>query len=307
MMRRLLYLLLGFVIGVCLGQSYAVAAESSSAPAAPQSKWRQLIQEAKALNLPAEFLEAIPEDFVVIEFEDLHTYAAEYHPEDHRMVLNRTLSFNAAGSILRPLRTLPHRDIGTLFHELFHAYMDYLVAGRGAGHASSETRVAREAVLTFARDRQSCRYTTVDIMPVVQRKAAQETRELTEQEAWEALNETWAVFVGWAVWTKLEAGLAGPPSGKAPNGSVDGWLSRLAKANERGELRGYYEPEEASERALTKKRYLALTHRIAPDEARALMKVVMEVPDKAAGRLQQLLQRHAEPLTAGTGCHPASF
>ena len=41
---------------------------------------------------PTRFLEQIPEQFVAFEFEDLHAYAAEYHPAEHRMILDRTLS-----------------------------------------------------------------------------------------------------------------------------------------------------------------------------------------------------------------------
>ncbi len=264
--------------------------------------WRQLIAEAKAMGLPTKFLEVIPPDFVVIEFEDLHTYAAEYHPEDHRMVLNRSLSFNAAGSVLRPLRTLPHRDIGTLFHELFHAYMDYLVAVASA----MEHDPQRQGFMAFARDRQRCRYTAVEIVPVVQRKAALEVRQLSDNESWEALNETWGVFVGWAIWTRLEAGVAnaGPPAQEARK--AQDWYRRLARANERGELRGYYEPEDPEERALTKKRYLALTYRVAPEEARWLMAAIMEVPEQGARKVEALLAAHTHPLRAGDGCRPSS-
>lgn len=265
---------------------------------APASPWRQLIEGARGMGLPTKFLEVLPPDFVSIEFEDLHTYAAEYHPEDHRMVLNRTLSFNAAGSVLRPLRSLPHRDVGTLYHELFHAYMDYLVVDESG---TEQDRVRRE-LLAFAKDRQRCRYTEVDITPVVQRKSATEHRTLSERESWEALNETWAVFVGWAAWTRLEA--VGATLGTAP---LDGrkardWYGRLGRANERGELRGYYEPEEVQEHALTKKRYLALTFRIAPDEARLLMNLIMEVSEHGARAVEALLAANAQGMHRGEGC-----
>lgn len=299
------------VLGAVGTGSIADAADRATVPVAAVSKegtearggavltpWQQLIREARSLSLPTGFLEAIPADFVNIEFEDLHTYAAEYHPEDHRMVLNRTLSFNAAGSILRTLKTLPHRDIGTLFHELFHAYMDYLVADAPATAGDP----GRRAFLAFARDRQVCRYSTVEIVPVVQRKAASETRHLSEVESWEALNETWAVFVGWAVWTKLEAGGAQAKSSAGGNAGGADWYRRLGRAHERGELRGYYEPEDAEERALTKKRYLALTHRIAPDEAARLMQDIMETSEKGARAVQGLLETHAPPLARGEGC-----
>src|ERR1041384_3543804 len=140
-----------------------------------------------------------PASFVRFEFDELHSYAAEYHLGTHRMVLNRTLSFNGAGATLRPLGRLTHAEIATLYHELFHAYLDYLVT---AAEASPE--VALDPVLAFARAQQACRYSAVLITPVVQRSSETEERFLSEHESWEALNETWAVFVGWVVWNQLE-------------------------------------------------------------------------------------------------------
>ena len=111
--------------------------------------------------------------------------------------LNRTLSFNGAGGTLRPLARLTHAEMETLYHELFHAYMDYLAT-------SGDAKGQPESVLAFAEAQQHCRYGAVLITPVVQRKSETEERFLSERESWEALNETWAVFVGWTVWNQLE-------------------------------------------------------------------------------------------------------
>ena len=54
----------------------------------------------KPKALPTAFLKEIDPTFVTVVFEDLRTYAAEYHPEDHRMILNMRLSFNKAGGRL---------------------------------------------------------------------------------------------------------------------------------------------------------------------------------------------------------------
>ena len=127
--------------------------------------WRQMVSEAEGLGLPTRFLKAVPPTFVQFEFDDLHSYAAEYHLGEHRMVLNRALSFNGAGATLRPLGRLTHAEIETLYHELFHAYIDYLVT---AAEASPELML--DPVLAFARAQQGCHYGTVLITPVVQRK-----------------------------------------------------------------------------------------------------------------------------------------
>jgi hypothetical protein len=232
--------------------------------------WGQLLSEAHALGLPTKFLKVIPPSFVRFEFDDLHSYAAEYHPGEHRMVLKRALSFNGAGATLRPLGQLTHVEIETLYHELFHAYIDYLVTSAAA---SSEVV---HPVLAFARAQQRCHYEAVLITPVVQRKSETEERYLTERESWEALNETWAVFVGWFVWNQLEltgrAGRSIQKSGK----SQDEWVSRLNSADREGALHGYYEPEDTAERTIAQKRYLAPASRLSEQEAAIIMKDVLE-------------------------------
>src|SRR5690242_6687398 len=80
--------------------------------------WKQITAEADALGLPTKFLARVPPEFVRFEFDDLQAFAAEYHPSEHRMVLNRTISFNVAGRTLRPLNRLTHAELETLYHEL---------------------------------------------------------------------------------------------------------------------------------------------------------------------------------------------
>lgn len=253
-------------------------------PPSTERMWRQLLVEAHALGLPTKFLKAVPPGFVQFEFDDLHSYAAEYHLGEHRMVLNRALSFNGAGATLRPLRQLTHAEIETLYHELFHAYIDYLVT---VAEASPE--VASDPVLAFARVQQGCHYGAVLITPLLQRKGETEERFLTERESWEALNETWAVFVGWIVWNQLEltssAGRSIQKSGK----SQDEWVSRLRSADREGILRGYYEPEDSGERAVARKRYLAPASRLSEQEVAVLMNNVIEFSPSLLGRARGVL------------------
>jgi hypothetical protein len=233
--------------------------------------WNQLLGEANALRLPTKFLHAIPPSFIQFEFDDLHSYAAEYHPGEHRMVLNRALSFNGAGATLRPLSRLTHAQIETLYHELFHAYLDHLVT---AAEASPETMW--DPLLTFARVQQGCHYGVVLITPVAQRKGDTEERFLSDRESWEALNETWAVFVGWAVWNQLEVTSGVERSIQKSGKSQDEWVRRLKKADREGIFLGYYEPEDSGERAIARKRYLAPASRLSEQEAKMLMKDVLE-------------------------------
>ncbi len=259
------------LIGLLLGGLLSLpnAGLSGERPSLTDRMWRQLLSEAQTLGLPTKFLKTIPPSFIQFEFDDLRTYAAEYHLGEHRMVLNRALSFNGAGATLRPLGRLTHAEIETLYHELFHAYVDYLAT------AAAEAEALPDPVLTFAKVQQGCRYGAVLITPVVQRKGETEERFLTERESWEALNETWAVFVGWMVWNQLELTKTSGQSIQKSGKSQDEWVRRLGTADREGALRGYYEPEDSAERIVTHKRYLAAASRLSSEEATVLMRDVM--------------------------------
>ena len=259
--------------------------------------WRQLLSEAHALGLPTKFLKAVPSSFVQFEFDDLHSYAAEYHLGEHRMVLNRALSFNGAGATLRPLRRLTHAQIETLYHELFHAYLDYLVT---AAEASPE--VASDPVLAFARVQQGCHYGAVLITPVLQRKGETEERFLTERESWEALNETWAVFIGWIVWNQLELTSSAARSIQKSGKSQDEWVSRLRSADREGILRGYYEPEDSGERAVARKRYLAPASRLSEQEVAVLLKDVVEFSPSLLARARGVLSGFGQGVERYAQC-----
>lgn len=198
LIQRSFMVLVSLVLLCAVGVISSSAEERKASGAARM--WEQLIGGATTLRLPTGFLKAMPPDFVQFEFDDLRTYAAEYHPGEHRMVLNRTLSFHAAGRDVRPLTTMTSKELEVLYHELFHAYIDYLESREAGGALPGP----EQELIAFARDMQVCRYREVSITPVVQRIQETEVRYLSDSEAWEALNETWAVFVGWAVWNQLE-------------------------------------------------------------------------------------------------------
>jgi hypothetical protein len=261
---------------------------------APGHIWKQIIAEAEGLGLPTKFLKALPPDFVKFEFDDLQAFAAEYHLSEHRMVLNRTLSFNVAGGTLRPLARLTHAEMETLFHELFHAYMDYLTTMEAEGRPDS--------LLTFARKQQRCRYGDVLITPVVQRKMETEERFLSERESWEALNETWAVFVGWTVWNQLELRQRMERSVQKPGKSRNTWLGRLEEADREGKLRGYYEPEDPGERSVTRKRFLAPGSRISVQESERLLKGPLEFPADLVKQAVEIMIRDQRSLPLSKPC-----
>jgi hypothetical protein len=285
----------GFLIGGVLFAPHVGMTEESRLSA--ERMWSQLLSEAHVLGLPTKFLVAMPPNFVRFEFDELHNYAAEYHPGEQRLVLSRALSFNGAGATLRPLERLSHAEIATLYHELFHAYLDYLVT---AAEAAPDVRP--NSVLAFAKAQQGCRYGTVLITPLVQRSGHTEERFLSERESWEALNETWAVFVGWVVWTQLELTKHGGPSIQQPGKNQDEWVRRLKVADREGVLRGYYEPEDPSEQVVARKRYLAPASRLSEPEAVVLMKNVMEFSPGLFARAKGALSRLDQGITRYGQC-----
>ncbi len=280
------------VLLVCVAIPFSSSLAIDSGPASGHI-WHQVVNEAEGLGLPTKFLKAVPPDFVTFEFDDLQAFAAEYHLAEHRMVLNRPLSFNAAGGTLRPLAQLTPVQIETLFHELFHAYMDYLSTTQSEAHPP---------LLTFARTQQRCRYGAVLITPVVQRKAETEERFLSEIESWEALNEAWAVFVGWAVWNQLELGLRGGKTIRKPGKQREVWLRRLGEADREGKLRGYYEPEDPTERAVTRKRFLAPASRLSADEAQHLMEEALGYSGDLIREATAVLARSQASLSPPHDC-----
>ncbi len=255
----------------------------------------ELISQSEELGLPTKFLRDLPPDFVTVTFEDLRRWAAEYHPEEHHMILNRALSFNQAAGTLRPLTKMTALETGNLYHELYHAYMDYLETHP----PDPDTDGGR--LLAFARELQKCRYAEVKITPVLQRRTSTEVRYLSEKEAWETQHETWGVFVGWAIWTKLEL----VASRGKPGLVTEGWLKRLKKADHDAILVGYYEPEGSDERKLTQKRFLAPAYRISPEEIRAIMILLFGEPADAADRASAAVQPASKKnAPAPSACKP---
>ena len=281
--------------GVAAG---AVALPSDHGGASTGSTWQRLVVEAERLHLPTQFLKEIPADFIQFEFDDLRAYAAEYHPGEHRMVLNRSLSFNAAGRMLKPLAAMTHKDLEVLYHELFHAYMDALAFSdsRASGNGNGS-----KGLLAFARSQQACRYTDVTIVPIAQRPQEVESRYLTESESWEALNETWAVFIGWAIWNQLEVQRNGRESLWQHPRQREQWARRLETAFLNGELRGYYVPQDSYERQIAHKRFLAKQSQLTWREAEVLLGQVFGFTKESIHTLKQAF-RASKIMDASPSC-----
>ena len=300
LIQRSCMVLAGLLLLCAMGVTASLAAEQRASGSAQM--WERLISGATTLRLPTGFLKAMPPDFVQFEFDDLRTYAAEYHPGEHRMVLNRTLSFHAAGRDVRPLTMMTSKELEVLYHELFHAYIDYLESREVGGALPGP----EQELIAFAREMQVCRYREVSITPVVQRIHETEVRYLSDSEAWEALNETWAVFVGWAIWNQLEVEKKGGRSMTETPQLSGEWVSRYRRAIEAGEFRGYYAPQDSEERRVTHKRFLAPGSQLSLEESRRLMKQVLGLPEKFIVAAEKAISQ-SKNISVGQPCPgPAS-
>ncbi|MDO8545792.1 MAG: hypothetical protein Q7R68_00385 [Nitrospirales bacterium] len=279
-----------------------LASPASAAPVPdPQGEWARLTQEAAEMGLPSRFLRLLPLEFVKLEFADLKNVAAEYHPDSHRMVFHLSLSEGNQGKRFRPIRDISSQDLATLYHELFHAYFDYVDFASGTPKMTPQGARLHEEAKRFL----SCRYTVVELSPGPPRKGVLkktriEKRRLAEREGWDALNETWGVFVGWAIWNKLEATDRLSPAARWDWDALEDFLERLDDAYSSGDLTGYFEPVNPEERKTIPRRYLAPTHGISTPEIALLLEVILDeppgmarlaaswiaLPDGAAGRIK---------------------
>ncbi len=243
----------------------------------PPGEWARLTRETAKVGLPSRFLRFLPPQFVKLEFADLKNVAAEYHPEDHRMVFHLALSEDNQGKRLRSLRRIQNRDLATIYHELFHAYFDYADFASGTPTMTPQGARFHASAKRFV----SCRYTVVETSPIsphkgAQRKAKFEKRRITDREAWDALNETWGVFVGWAVWNKLEVTDRLNPARRWDWDTVEEYLDRLETAYVNGELTGYFEPANQDERKGVPRWYLAPNYAISAPEIALLLEVILD-------------------------------
>jgi hypothetical protein len=290
-------ILITSIIVALSGISCAEETPSANRPNA-RNPWPALLQQAKTLGLPTEFLTHIDPEFVNITFEDLRTYAAEYHPEDHRMILNMRLSFNEAGGALADLSRMTHHDLALLYHELLHAYMDYLYADQQLTPLNAEDK----QVLDFANSQMACHYRFVRINPIRQLKGATELRFLSDQDSWEVMNETWAVFVGWVLWTKLELFEGKLSDITWTDTLIQQWTDRLEKAVESGELLGYYEPDDPEERKVARKRFIAPSNGLTPQDVEHLLGNVLQEPDGMVETSKMIVETYRKSLEPPPSC-----
>ncbi len=264
----------------------------------PRHPWPSLLQQAEALGLPTGFLQHIDPKFVTVTFEDLRTYAAEYHPENHTMILNMRLSFNEAGGALADLDRMTHHDVALLYHELFHAYLDYLYA---KDHGQALTP-ADQRVLDQANSQMACHYRFVRINPIRQLKGDTELRFLSDQDAWEVMNETWAVFVGWVLWTKLELFQDQLATKSWTPELLTQWTQRLKDAVESGELLGYYEPDDPEERRIARKRFIAPSNGLTPQDVELLLSEVLGEPPELVQASTSVFEQYQKGVEPPPSC-----
>ena len=275
--------------------------QPTQAAPVPDSKteWARFVREISSLRFPSRFLRLLPPEFVTLEFAELKGAAAEYHPAGHRMIFSLALSDGGHGRGFRPLREIGNQDLATIYHELFHAYFDYIDFAAGRPRMPSEA--AR--LHTEAKRLVACRYTLVEIdigphLKTPQRKVRVEPRRLSESEGWDALNETWGVFVGWAVWNKLE--VTDRFTHRWDWARTERFWDRLEEAYQAGFFTGYFEPMPLEARRAIPRWYLAPSSAISLPEIALLLEVILdETPAMAQLAVQWVgSEDRASPVTS---------
>ena len=242
-----------------------------------QEEWRRLVTGLVRMGLPSTFLRLLPVEFVKLHFGELKNAAAEYHPDGHRMIFHTNLSVEGQGRRFRPVAEIASQDLATIYHELFHAYFDYV--DFAASTPKMDPRGAR--LHAEAKRLLTCRYTMVEVVVGPPQKGRQhksrvEPRRLTESEGWDALNETWGVFVGWAIWNRLET--TDRLGRRWDWDAIEGFLDRLDEAYQNGDISGYYEPVDVDARKVMPRWYLAPSHAISAPEIALLLDVILDEP-----------------------------
>ncbi|MGD9852465.1 MAG: hypothetical protein AB7T38_14490 [Nitrospirales bacterium] len=295
---RIRAIVIAGLLGLILPPANWAAEENPPARPNPRHPWPSLLQQAEGHGLPTGFLQHISPTFVTVIFEDLRTYAAEYHPQDHTMILNMRLSFNEAGGALADLARMTNHDLGLLYHELLHAYLDYLYATPAPDNLTPDS----QRLLDQGNTQLHCRFRFVRINPIRQLKDTTELRFLSKEDAWEVLNETWAVFVGWAVWTKLELFHGQLKDAKWTPALLDQWTKRLTDAVEAGELLGYYEPDDPEERRVARKRFIAPSNGLSPEDVERLLADVLEESPELVQASKAVFERYQTGLEPPPSC-----
>src|SRR2546425_11019838 len=151
----------------CLVLLSATTVQAAPVPDLP-GEWARLTTETAEMGLPSRFLRLLPVEFVKLEFAELKNVAAEYHPDGHRMVFHLNLSEGSQGKRLRSLRQIGNHDLATIYHELFHAYFDYVE------FASETPRMTAQGARLYAEAKRfvACRYSVVEISPIATQKSA---------------------------------------------------------------------------------------------------------------------------------------
>ena len=189
----------------------------------------------------------------------------------------------------------PHHALGLLYHELFHAYLDYLFSAKDPKTLSQ----TGQAILALANEQLRCHYRFVRINPIRQRKAATELRFLSKEDAWEVLNETWAVFVGWTVWTKLEIFHGNVSKTDWSPEAVKEWSQRLTQASQSGELLGYYEPDDPEERRVARKRFIAPSNGMTPQDTERILADILKSPPEIVQASTAVIQESKMDIKTG--------
>ena len=80
------------------------------------------------------------------------------------------------------------------------------------------------------------------------------------------------------------------------------WTERLEKAVESGELLGYYEPDEPEERRVARKRFIAPSNGLTPQDVEHLLTKVLHEPSEIVEASKAVFEEYQTSLEPPPSC-----
>lgn len=193
------------------------------------SSLRAFLDQAKANGFPVDFLyKVLPS--LKIQFGGVGSGAsAEFNRKD-TILLEKALSVDEeGGGGLKSYSLISDSDKGTVFHELFHAYMKWVQDESAKSGGDVEARRLADFIRT-----SRCRYVNVTLTDGSK-------KSLSESDQYDLLNENWGIWFGGFLMRQWAQTAFQSRRGVLPAGGLDAERQKLIReaAQQRKEV-GYY-------------------------------------------------------------------
>jgi hypothetical protein len=116
------------------------------------------------------------------------------------------------------------------------------------------------------------------------------------------MNDTWGVFVVWVLWTILVLFQDLLSTKTWTPALIVQWTQRLTDAVESVELLGYYEPDDPEERQIARKRFIAPSNGLTPQDVELLLGGVLGESAELVQASQAVFERYQTRVEPAPPC-----